>query len=93
VLAYTQSKIVYVVDRFLKKYVLDKPLSELAEELDGTIFFRVNRQYIVNIDYVRSFKPYEKVKLAIDITIPEIDHLIVISQQTAPAFRKWMLDA
>ena len=92
-LIYTQNKLVYVIDRFSKKYVSDKTLSELEEELDSTIFFRVNRQYIININYVRSFKPHEKVKLMIDITIPEINHSIIISQETAPAFRKWMHDA
>jgi DNA-binding LytR/AlgR family response regulator len=92
-LIYTQNKLVYVMDRFSKKYVSDKTLSELEEELDNTIFFRVNRQYIININYVKSFKAHEKVKLLIDITIPEINHSIVISQETAPAFRKWMHDA
>lgn len=92
-LIYTQNKLVYVIDRCSKKYVSDKTLTELEEELDNTSFFRVNRQYIVNINYVRSFKSHEKVKLLIDITIPEINHSIVISQETAPAFRKWMHDA
>ena len=92
-LIYTQNKLVYVIDRYSKKYLSDKTLTELEEELDKTVFFRVNRQYIVNINYVRSFKPHEKVKLLIDITIPEINHSIVISQETAPAFRKWMHDA
>ena len=93
VLIYTQNKVVYVIDRSSKKYISDKVLRELEEELDRTIFFRANRQYIVNIDYVKSFKPHEKVKLLINITIPHINHSIIISQLTAPAFRKWMHDA
>ena len=92
-LIYTQNKIVYVIDRFSKKYLYDKTLSELEEELDPDIFFRVNRQYIVNINFVKSFKPFGKVKLLLDLNIPEIDHSITISQETAPAFRKWMHDA
>ncbi|MGH2649468.1 MAG: LytR/AlgR family response regulator transcription factor [Ginsengibacter sp.] len=92
-LIYTQNKLVYVIDRFSKKYLSDKTLSELEEELDSAVFFRVNRQYIININFVKSFKSYEKVKLVIDITIPEINHSIIISQETAPAFRKWMHDA
>lgn len=92
-LIYTQNKLVYVLDRSSKKYISDKTLSELEEELDNTIFFRVNRQYIVNINYIKCFKPHERVKLLIDITIPEINHSIVVSQETAPVFRKWMHDA
>ena len=82
----------YVIDKFLVKYVSDKNLSQLEQELDNTIFFRVSRKYIVNIDFIKSFKPHEKVKLLLKISIPEIHHHIVISQQTAPAFKKWIHD-
>jgi len=92
-LIYTENKLVYVVDHSGTKYLCDKTLSDLEQELDNMTFFRVNRQYIININYVKSFKPFEKVKLLVDITIPEISHNIIISQETAPAFRKWMLDA
>ena len=91
-LIYSQDKIVYVIDKFLVKYVSDKNLRKLEQELDNTIFFRVNRKYLVNIDFIKSFKPHEKVKLLLKISIPEIHHYIVISQQTAPAFKKWIHD-
>lgn len=93
VLIYTQDKLVYVIDQSSKKYISDRPLGELATELDKNIFFRANRQNIVNINYIKSFKPHERVKLLIQITIPDIDHFIIISQETAPAFRKWILYA
>lgn len=93
VLFYTENKIVYVIDKFAKKYLADKNLGDLEEELDDDLFFRANRQYIININYVKGFKSYEKVKLQVDLTIPEINHCIIISQETAPAFRKWMYEA
>jgi DNA-binding LytR/AlgR family response regulator len=92
-LFYTENKIVYVVDEAGKKYLADKNLTDLEEELDEGMFFRANRQYIVNINYVKGFKAYEKVKLLVDLTLPEINHCIIISQETAPAFRKWMYEA
>lgn len=93
VLFYTEHKIVYVIDRMGKKYLLDKNLGELEEELDDLSFFRANRQYIINIDYVKGFKTYEKVKLSVDMNIPDLNHCIIISQETAPEFRRWMYDA
>jgi len=90
---YTEHKIVYVTDNTGKKYLADKNLTDLEEELDDTMFFRANRQYIVNINYVKGFKAYEKVKLLVELTIPELNHCIIISQETAPAFRKWMYEA
>ena len=93
VLLYTMDKIVYVVDRLSKKYLSDKTLTELEEELDGHTFFRANRQYIINIRFIKSFKPCEKVKLLVETSVPDVNHSIVISQETAPKFRKWMQDA
>ena len=55
VLFYTENKIVYVIDRWGKKYLADKNLSEMEEELDNNIFFRANRQYIININFVQGF--------------------------------------
>ncbi len=93
VLFYTENKIVYVVDRYGKKYLADKNLGELEESLDENIFFRANRQYIININFIKGFKSYEKVKLQIDLTLPELNHNIIVSQETAPQFREWMYNA
>lgn len=93
VLFYTENKIVFVIDRYGKKFLADKNLGELEEELDDVAFFRANRQYIININFVKGFKSYEKVKLQVDLVLPELNHCIIISQETAPAFRKWMYEA
>lgn len=91
-LFYTEKKIVYAIDQAGKKYMTEKNLSSLQEELDESAFFRANRQYIVNINHIKSFKPYEKVKLKIDMRPQELNehYYIIISQETAPAFRKWI---
>lgn len=93
VLFYTENKVVYVIDRQGKKYLADKNLAELENELDSSIFFRANRQYIININFVRGFKSYEKVKLMVDLTLPELNHPIIVSQEMAPQFREWMHNA
>lgn len=93
VLFYTENKLVYVIDRVGKKYLADKNLGELEESLDETNFFRANRQYIININFIKGFKSYEKVKLQVDLTLPEINHCIIVSQETAPQFREWMYNA
>ncbi|MEP6948545.1 MAG: LytTR family DNA-binding domain-containing protein, partial [Ginsengibacter sp.] len=92
-LLYCEDKQVYVIDRFSKKYVSDKILTELEDELDRDIFFRANRQYIINIGFVKSFTSFEKMKLMVELNIPDQNHSITINQETAPAFRKWMQDA
>ncbi len=93
VLFYTENKIVFVLDKEGRKYMADKNLSDLEEELDKETFFRVNRQYILNINYVKSYKSYDRVKLQVDLHISHPAHNIVISQETAPLFKKWIYEA
>lgn len=91
VIFYTKHKIVHVIDRLGNKYLANTNLGELEEELDSHTFFRANRQYIVNINFIRGYKSYERVKLMVELTLPELNHTIIVSQETAPLFRKWIL--
>ena len=90
VLFYTENKIVYLLDKQKSKYLYDRNLSELESELDPLLFFRANRKYIVNINYIKSYKTFEKVKLILELIIPDIPHQIILSQETAPDFKKWL---
>jgi DNA-binding LytR/AlgR family response regulator len=93
VLFYTENKIVYAIDRQGVKYMADDNLTDLELELDTSSFFRANRQYIININYIKGYKAFEKVKLLVDLTVPDIHHHIVVSQETAPEFRKWIYES
>ena len=90
---YTESKIVFVVDRSGKKYLSGYTLADLETQLNPLVFFRANRQYIISIDYIRSFRSFEKVKIKVDVDIVGLSPCIIISQETAAAFRKWMHEA
>ena len=70
--------------------MVDKRLGELEQELEKDIFFRANRQYIVNIGFIKSYKAFERVKLQVDLSMANLNHHIVISQETAPSFKKWI---
>lgn len=91
VLFYTENRIVYVLDKAGKKFLVDQTMNDLEAELDQSLFFRANRQYIVNLNFIKSFKPYEKVKLQLELAIPELNHFIIISQKSAPDFREWIM--
>ena len=93
VLFYTESLVVYVLDNKGNKYIIDKSLNNLENELDPKTFFRANRQYILNINYIQGYKTYDRVKLLISLTIKDIDHLIVVGQEKAKLFRNWLAEA
>jgi DNA-binding LytR/AlgR family response regulator len=92
---YSENKIVYAIDQAGKKYIVEGSLSALEIELDSSIFFRANRQYIISINHVKSFRTYEKVKLRVNMNPSELNdkYYIIISQETAAAFRKWIYAA
>jgi DNA-binding LytR/AlgR family response regulator len=89
---YRDNTIIIAVDKDEKKYLCDKNLSALEEELDGAVFFRANRKHLINIQYVRSFKTFEKVKLEVHLTLPSNNLNIIVSQETAPLFKKWIYE-
>ena len=92
VLIYTSNKITTVLDKEGGQYLLDQTLSRLEHELDNKNFFRANRQFIINIDYIKSFRTYEKSKLIVDlsITFPNKEFCIIISQENISAFKQWL---
>ena len=85
---FTENKIVFAVDQFGKKFQADKNLGDFEVEMDPATFFRANRQYLVNINFIKGFMSYEKVKIILDLAIAAPAHHIIISQETAPQFRK-----
>lgn len=93
ILFYTESKITYVIDKFEKKYLIDYSLTDLERELDAISFFRANRQYIINVEHVKSFRACDKVKIKVEMNLQVLNHSIIVSQETAPSFRKWMYGA
>lgn len=86
---YTESRVVFLIDKTGERYIIEKNLSELELELPDRKFFRVNRKFIVSIDAIKSFKPSFKGKIAL-----ELMHLskaeVSISQENAAQFRKWI---
>ena len=87
---YTENKVAYAIDKNGRKFMTDRNLSELEEKLDPSIFFRASRQYIINVEYIHSFKTYERSKIWVELKVKHPDHSIIVSQETAPFFRKWI---
>ena len=86
----TQNRLVHVIDKDEKKYIVNKKMGSLEEELDPRIFFRINRQAIININFIKSFRPYHRVKIIVEMSMPNSKHSLVISQEMASVFRKWI---
>jgi DNA-binding LytR/AlgR family response regulator len=86
---YTEHKLVFLIERSGTKYVLDKPLYELEEDLDPDRFFRINRKYIASVEAIRKFRPHAKGKLLVELD-PTVGEQVIVSQERAAAFREWL---
>jgi two-component system LytT family response regulator len=92
-LLYIDERSVFVIDQFSKKYSFNKKLTEIEEELDKNIFFRANRQMIINIHFIKGFTVCECNKLKVNLTLNLTEPVIVISQETAPLFKAWICES
>ena len=87
---FTEHKLIFLVDKENRKYMAEKNnLSELEEELDKNVFYRANRKYIINANYIKRFKPLERSKISVELTLP-VSEEIIISQENSAGFKKWI---
>ena len=87
---FTEHKLVFLVDKENRKYMAEKAnLSELEDELDRNLFYRANRKYIINANYVKRFKPLERSKISVELVLP-VNEEIIISQENSASFKKWI---
>ncbi|HYE55076.1 MAG TPA: LytTR family DNA-binding domain-containing protein [Chitinophagaceae bacterium] len=87
---FTEHKLIFLVDKDNRKYMAEASnLAELEAELDSNMFYRANRKFIVNANYIRRFKPLERSKISVELTLP-LDEEIVVSQENSSAFKKWI---
>ena len=93
VLIYTENKLTYVIHKDGKKYLSEKNLGDLIDQLDKERFFRANRQYILNMEYIKSYRSFGKSKLQVEVALSDNRHSIIISQENAPHFRNWISEA
>ncbi len=87
---YTESKITFVVTKEGKRYPLDYSLEKLEEMADPQVFFRINRQFIVNIDAIKEMYAYSKSRVKLEL-LPPCDLDTVVSTERSPYFKKWLV--
>lgn len=87
--AFTEHKITFVVATSGERYMADLSLQELEEQLASASFFRVNRKYLASPAAVRRFSLLGKGRLKVELT-PAVEEEVVVSQETAAAFKAWM---
>ncbi len=86
---YAEDKEVLMLTLDNKRYFIPYSIETLTSVLDPTLFFRVNRQFIVSADAIRKVYNYFSFKLKIDI-MPDPGQEIIVSRSRSSAFKAWM---
>ncbi len=86
---YASHKVVCLVNSQSHKFILDESLSELEEQLDPSMFYRVNRKYLVNLNAIQRIRSYPKSKLQLDL-VPTVEEEVLIAQENVASFKDWM---
>jgi len=86
---YSENAVTHVTTFRDEIYHTNLSLDELLKQLDSKNFFRVNRQYIVNIHAIENILRYGQNQLKL-ITNPRIDDLVLISKNRVAEFKQWL---
>ncbi|GLB51608.1 DNA-binding response regulator [Neptunitalea chrysea] len=72
-----------------KQYFIEDTLEHLGSLLNPDIFFRANRQFIVNKDAIEVIDFYFNGRLLVKVT-PKADEQMIISKAKASVFKSWL---
>jgi two-component system response regulator LytT len=86
---YTSEKINYLCTHADLRYPLDHNLDELEHMLDPAVFFRINRQFIVNIHAIDKMLAWSKSRVKVVLRPPSKEDTIV-STERSPHFKGWL---
>lgn len=88
---YTKDKITFLVSRSTgKRFPVDYPLDKLEGMLDPGVFFRINRQFIINVEAIKEMHPYSKSRVKV-VLEPGTDQDTIVSTERSAEFKRWLV--
>lgn len=86
---YTIERAVFFTTTNGKKFDLDYSLDQVQKLVDPEKFFRINRNYLINMNAIQDIHNYSSSRLGIKIN--GIDHLdLIVSREKVNEFKKWL---
>lgn len=86
---YSEDRITFLVNNEDQRYPVDYSLEKLSVVLNPKEFFRINRQFIVNINCITLINKFSPTRLKITIN-PEPDVELFVSIDKYSRFKEWL---
>ncbi len=86
---FTSNKTVIIVTKDNKQYQFDATLDQMEKKLNSKLFFRINRQYIIQLDAIAKMENETRGRVKIEMVPPSKDEMIV-SIDRSGEFKKWL---
>jgi len=86
---YSRDKNSYLCSMDKRHYPLDFSLDQIETMLNPELFFRVNRQFLVQYKFINKIEILSKSRIRI-VTSPEADEEILVSSARTSDFRNWL---
>jgi DNA-binding LytR/AlgR family response regulator len=86
---FVKEEIIYLINDEGKKLITDyRSLDEVEELLNPADFYRANRQYILQLAFIESFRTDDTGKIQVRMKGLKMDD-VVVSKEKAADFKKW----
>jgi DNA-binding LytR/AlgR family response regulator len=65
-------------------------MDQMEKELDPKKFFRINRQFILNLKSIGNMHVVSKSRVQIDLQPPFKGDDVIVSTEKSPLFKEWL---
>lgn len=72
-----------------KHFPIEYSLDKLDQILDPELFFRINRNYIINLESIKDLYILSKSRIKVELNPPSAD-MVIVSLSRCSSFRKWI---
>ena len=72
-----------------QKFIIDKSLDKIENELDPSSFFKISRKHIVSLTSIGKIHPYLNNRLKLDIDLKSEEDFVV-SREKVKEFKNWI---
>jgi DNA-binding LytR/AlgR family response regulator len=86
---YSEEKITFLVTTAGGRFPVDFSLDKLTEILDPSLFFRVNRQFLVKLPSIDAIHKYSATRLKITLK-PDSEKEVFVSTERYSSFKDWL---